>query len=131
MKAFQGKRAIVTGASSGIGEQLAIQLGAAGAHVALVARRAERLEQVAIRCRKYDVRATVVVADLSIPEDCARAIREANEALDGVDLLILNAGIDIKARVDEIKDLEIVNTIMKTNYLGPVHCTVPQHGSPR
>lgn len=83
-----GKRALVTGASSGLGEAIARRLVAEGAKVAITARRAERLEALA-----RELGAHAVVADHEREEDNVRAIEQAVAALGGLDVLVLNAGV--------------------------------------
>jgi len=92
-RSFAGKWALVTGASAGIGEALALDLAASGAHLVLTARRVERLEALAARVRAdYGVESRVVPADLALPE----APRQLYEATEGaglpIDILINNAG---------------------------------------
>lgn len=85
---LNGKRALVTGASSGLGEAIAKRLVAEGAKVAVTARRAERLEALASATGVH-----AIVADHTRTEDNARAVDEAVAALGGLDVLVLNAGI--------------------------------------
>ncbi|MFY9939763.1 MAG: SDR family oxidoreductase [Silvibacterium sp.] len=92
-KAFEGKWALVTGASAGIGEALAIELAAAGANLILTARRAERLETLARRLgSEHKIQTQVIPADLADPG----APQELFDATEGrgtaVDVLINNAG---------------------------------------
>lgn len=92
-KAFEGKWALVTGASAGIGEALAIELAAAGANLILTARRAERLETLARRLgSEHKIQTQVIPADLA---DSA-APQQLFDATEGrgiaVDVLINNAG---------------------------------------
>jgi len=93
MFAYQGRTALVTGASSGIGRAFALELAARGMDVLLVARNQSVLEKLATEIKaRHNVRAEVIVADLSRPE-CAQTI-SAHVAERGlaVDLLINNAG---------------------------------------
>ena len=92
-RAFGGKWALVTGASAGLGEQIALDLAAAGAHVVLTARRAERLQDLAERIRAtYFVQTLVIPADLSLP-DAPQQLYDATEAAGiPIDILINNAG---------------------------------------
>jgi uncharacterized protein len=92
-KAWQGKWALVTGASAGIGEALAVELAEAGVHLVLTARRRDRLEALAERLRSsYSIQTNVIVADLSLPE----APQQLFDATEGsglkVDVLVNNAG---------------------------------------
>lgn len=92
-RAFGGKWALVTGASSGLGEQIALDLAVSGAHLVLTARRADRLEALAERIRsEFSVEARVTPADLALPE-APRQLYEATEG-DGIpiDILVNNAG---------------------------------------
>jgi citronellol/citronellal dehydrogenase len=106
----EGRRAIVTGASRGIGAAVAERLAADGAAVALVARtRADHdhltgsLEQTAERLNRYGRPAGVVVADLTDEWDRARVVTEAVDALGGpVDILVNNAAAAIYGAVGEL-----------------------------
>jgi short-subunit dehydrogenase len=87
-----GLRALVTGASSGIGRALAQRLGARGAHVVLVARRRAELEAAAEEVRAGGGEATVLPCDVGEQAAVEAAAREALAALGGIDLLVSNAG---------------------------------------
>src|ERR1700742_2473927 len=90
---LDGRVAIVTGASSGLGAAFATGLAEAGADVAVCARRVERLEATADRVRALGRRCVAVPADVSRPEDCTRGVEEAVRALGRVDVLVNNAGV--------------------------------------
>lgn len=88
---LSGKVAIVTGANTGIGQGIAVDLAQAGADVALVARRSPD-ETVAL-IEKAGRKAAVIMADLSSTEPCERIVAETKAALGSVDILVNNAGI--------------------------------------
>src|SRR3954447_25787324 len=90
---LDGKGAVVTGASSGLGTAFALGLADAGADVAICARRAERLQSVRADVEATGRRCLAVPADVSKPEDCTRVIEETVAQLGRVDILINNAGI--------------------------------------
>jgi NAD(P)-dependent dehydrogenase (short-subunit alcohol dehydrogenase family) len=123
MSTFSGKRVLITGASSGIGAEMARQLGAEGARVAIAARRVDRLDEVAGEVRARGGEAHVVTADVSKQDDCRAMIEAAVAKLGGLDLLVVNAGISMWALFEDITDLSIFRTIMETNYLSAVYTT--------
>ncbi|RYE73229.1 MAG: SDR family NAD(P)-dependent oxidoreductase, partial [Hyphomicrobiales bacterium] len=88
-----GKTALVTGASSGFGEATALMLAEAGAKVALVARRADRLEAIKAQIEGKGGTAVVIVADLSVEAEAQKAVRDAEAAFGQLDILINNAGV--------------------------------------
>jgi NAD(P)-dependent dehydrogenase (short-subunit alcohol dehydrogenase family) len=90
---LDGRVAIVTGASSGLGIAFARALAEAGADVALGARRIERLEETKQLVEGAGRRAIVVPTDVARPEDCQRLVRQTVEHLGRVDILVNNAGI--------------------------------------
>ena len=95
LEAFRldGKVAIVTGASSGLGVAFARALAEAGADVALGARRADRLEETKAMVEGLGRRAIAVATDVAKPEDCQALARATVEQLGRVDILVNNAGI--------------------------------------
>jgi NAD(P)-dependent dehydrogenase (short-subunit alcohol dehydrogenase family) len=90
---LDGKVAVVTGASSGLGVAFAEGLAEAGADVAICARRADRLQQTRERVEAKGRRCVAVEADVSKPEDCTRVIEQAVGELGAVHVLVNNAGI--------------------------------------
>jgi len=90
---LDGSVALVTGASSGIGEAAAESLAGLGAKVALVARRADRLEALAARITEGGGTASVVEADVTAREAAESAIARTVEELGGLDIVVNNAGV--------------------------------------
>lgn len=120
---FRGNAVILTGASRGIGRELAFQLADQGAWLALAARDEGALEEVAAECRRRGARVVAIPADVGEEAQCAALVARAVEALGRIDTLINNAGISMWARFDELRDLSVVERIMRVNYLGSVYCT--------
>lgn len=115
--------ALVTGASSGIGAATARLLAAGGTTVGLVARRADRLQQVLEDCRQGAPGSRVWVADLSDPDEARRVARQAWEALGGVDVLVNNAATPMRRPVTRLTVADVERT-MRTNFLSPVAMTL-------
>lgn len=93
---FHDKVVLITGASSGIGEELAVQLAQAGAHLALAARRIERLEQVSRRIREVGgLEPLIIASDVTRDEDPPRAVAETLERWGRLDIVIANAGFGV------------------------------------
>jgi NAD(P)-dependent dehydrogenase (short-subunit alcohol dehydrogenase family) len=90
---LEGKVAVVTGASSGLGVAFATGLASAGADIAICARRAERLQETRRTVQESGRRCVAVEADVSRPEDCRRVVEQAVGELGHVDVLINNAGV--------------------------------------
>jgi gluconate 5-dehydrogenase len=93
---LHGRRALVTGGNSGIGEAMAQALGAAGAQVLLVARRAAELEAAAARLRDAGIDAQWIAADLVAVDALRAAAAEAEQRLGGVDILVNAAGVNLR-----------------------------------
>jgi NADP-dependent 3-hydroxy acid dehydrogenase YdfG len=119
---LNGKRALVTGASSGIGEATAKALAAAGASVALGARRKERIDKLAERIEKGGGVVHAFEVDVS-DEGAARGFVEgATAALGGLDILVNNAGVMLLGPV-EGADTEGWRRMVEVNVLGLLYCT--------
>ena len=123
MPGMKDKVVVITGASKGIGAELARQLAAQGARLVLAARNARELESVAEQCRAAGASAITIKADVSVEHDCHAIMAGAALAYGGIDVLVNNAGMTMWARFDEVADLGVFERIMKVNYLGAVYCT--------
>lgn len=116
---FRQQVVLLTGASVGIGRELALQLAAEGATLLLAARDAAKLEEVAGFCRARGAEALVAPADVSDSAACGALVARAVEAFGRLDVLLLNAGQDMGARLDELTDPAVLERLMRVNYLGP------------
>jgi clavulanate-9-aldehyde reducatase len=120
--ALEGRKAVVTGASSGIGEATALALAAEGASVALGARRKDRLDDLVARIAAEDGEAHAFEVDVS-DEDAARAFVEgAADQMGGLDILINNAGVMLLGPI-EGADTEEWRRMVDVNLLGLLYCT--------
>jgi short-subunit dehydrogenase len=121
---FEGLGVVVTGASSGIGAGLAIEMARRGARVALVARRESRLASVATQIRDGGHEAHIIVADVADRESATRAMSEAESLLGGVDVAVFNAGIGAHQTLIE-HDLAHAETLLQVNLFGTLYCAHP------
>lgn len=120
---MMGKRALVTGASSGIGAAIARELATLGVDLVLTARRRDALEAVAATCK--GVKVEIVTADLGKP-DAARTLWDAAMVNGPIDILINNAGFGYFRRFDEVdwaRDAELVQLNM-TSLVALARCFV-------
>src|SRR6202165_5557581 len=114
---------VITGASKGIGAELARQLAAKGAKLVLAARNEKELDAVADECRKAGASVGSVKADVAGERDCRAIVAGAILAVGHLDTLVNNAGVSMWARFEDIEDMSILERIMQVNYMGAVYCT--------
>lgn len=116
------KTVIITGASSGIGEALAYCAVKNHYQVVLAARSLDKLANVEKKCIGMGGKAISVACDVSKKEDCENLIAKTVEHFGGIDILINNAGISMRAMFNDC-DLSVIESIMAINYFGTVYCT--------
>ncbi len=119
--AFDGKIIVITGASSGIGEAMAREYSKWGARVVLGARNEDKLWQIVRAIRAEGGEAIYVVADVTKEEDCQRLVERAVEEFGGIDVLICNAGISMRAAFDDV-EMAVLHRVMEVNFWGTVYC---------
>lgn len=119
---IQGSRAIVTGASSGIGREIARELSRGGAELVVVARREDRLRQLAEQIHNSGGRVEVVAGDLTDPATRGRAVDLAQSSYGGLDILVNNAGIGAMG-LFEHADPQRGRRLMEVNFFALVEMT--------
>src|SRR5262249_17736329 len=117
---FAGKRAVVTGASAGIGRATALRLAAEGARVGLVARRPEPLQDLAADITRAGGEALVLPADCSVEPEIAGAMDGAARTWSGLDIIVSNAGIELLGQDDRVDRLDraVWDKLLTTNLTG-------------
>ena len=116
---LQGKTALITGASEGVGEAVAKLFGKHRMRVGLIARSEEKLKVVAEKIEKKGGHALVLPADLRIREDIERVIAETKQKFGFVDFLINNAGIGFRGFWNDLSLESDLDTV-SVNYTAPV-----------
>jgi NAD(P)-dependent dehydrogenase (short-subunit alcohol dehydrogenase family) len=106
-----GRTALITGGNRGLGEAMAVALADAGASIALVARDAERLQKVQAAITKYGGKAESFTADVSSEPDVIRVAAAVQEKLGTVDILINNAGTNIRKNLVDFSLAEFRSVI--------------------
>jgi short-subunit dehydrogenase len=122
-KKFLENVVVITGASSGIGRQLAIRFAGEGAWLALAARNAVNLEEVSAQCRNLGAKVLAVSTDISDKSQCQNLIERTAEEFGRIDILVNNAGFAVASRFDEFTDLNVFEKIVQVNFFGSVYCT--------
>jgi short-subunit dehydrogenase len=120
---FSGRVIAITGASEGIGAEMARQLSGKGVWLALAARNLEKLEAVAADCRARGAEAFAMRCDVSVEADCREFIEAAARKYSSLDILINNAGVSGHARLEEVSDFSWYEQMMRVNYMGSLYCT--------
>ncbi|CAA9465811.1 MAG: Short-chain dehydrogenase/reductase SDR [uncultured Rubrobacteraceae bacterium] len=118
---LEGKVALVTGASSGIGEAAALELARRGASVAVAARSVEKLEALAGRASASGGRVLVVEADVADRDSVGAMVGRVLAEFGGLDVLVNNAGLGLSGRVSELR-AEDLRYVFEVNTVGPLNC---------
>lgn len=121
MGELQGRRAIVTGASKGIGRVVAERLAGEGVNLALMARSADLLDERVATCRGLGVEAGAFVCDVSDAAEVEEKFGEALEWLGGIDLLVSNAGLGYFGSIEELTVAQF-DEMIGTNLRGVFLC---------
>lgn len=122
MSEFENKVVIITGASSGIGEALAVAFSAAKAKIVLAARSLDKLQALQKQLIKENPNVIYVKTDVAIEQDCKNLIEETVQQFGSVDVLINNAGISMRATFEEL-ELDVIKKLMDVNFWGTVYCS--------
>lgn len=121
-RTISGLRGILTGASSGIGRALAVELAGAGARLVVVARRSEQLERLAAELAQAPGQLECVAGDITQANVRAAALERAQDVFGGLDLLINNAGIGAMGRFVDAAP-ERLRQVMEVNFFAAAELT--------
>jgi short-subunit dehydrogenase len=120
---LRGKVAIVTGASQGLGEHVAVQLASEGARVVLAARNAQRLNDIQSQITAAGGTARAVAVDLTKQQGCAQLIETTVSTFGAIDILVLNAGLATYGRLEELQSFDPIDAAMRVNFFGAAYPT--------
>lgn len=120
MSYFQDKVVVVTGGTDGIGKALVEQLLQAGAKVATCGRDHDKLYRLQSSYPSSPLH--TMVADVSSENDCRRFMETTTKIFGGIDILINNAGVSMRALLKEATS-EVIRKVMDINFFGAVYCT--------
>lgn len=120
MSDFKNKVVVVTGGTEGIGKALVEQFLLAGAQVATCARNQDKLYRLQSEFPSYPLHA--VLADVSVENDCRHFIESTLRTFGGVDVLINNAGVSMRALLKDTT-ADVIKRVMEINFFGAVYCT--------
>jgi short-subunit dehydrogenase len=119
---FRNKVAIITGASSGIGRSIALELASRGVSVMLASRTEEDLVTVQQEIQNFGGIASRYVVDVRDESRCRELVEATYKLFKRIDFLINNAGISMRANFHEV-DMEVLRRVMETNFWGSVYCS--------
>lgn len=117
---FKDKVVVITGGSEGIGKALIDTLIPMGAKIATCGRNQDKLYNLQVQYSNHLLHA--IVADVSRYDDCRHFIESTIQTFGGIDILINNAGISMRALVQDA-DISVLRSVMEVNFFGTVYCT--------
>lgn len=125
---FADKVIVITGASDGIGAELARQLSRDKPKLVLAARRPDALQEVATQCEALGATTLIIPTDVSAEADCRALVAASVEKFGRIDTLVNNAGVSMHAAFGEITDTDVYEKLMRINLMGsvwPTHAALP------
>ena len=117
---FNGKVVAITGGTDGIGKAMIDELVTLGAKIATCGRSHDKIYNLQMQYASVLLHA--VVCDVSLEQDCQKFIESTIETFGGIDILINNAGISMRALVKDL-ELDVIRRLMDVNFFGAVYCT--------
>eukprot|EP00386_Alphamonas_edax_P011419 GDKI01036173.1.p1 GENE.GDKI01036173.1~~GDKI01036173.1.p1 ORF type:complete len:409 (-),score=97.99 GDKI01036173.1:366-1592(-) len=114
---------VVTGASTGIGRELALRYAQRGCKLVIAARNQVQLEEVAAECRRRGSPCLVVPTDVTQEEQCKQLVEAAVKEYGGIDMLVLNAGVGAHFPFTKEANMDVFRALLDINFFGCVHCT--------
>ena len=114
---------VITGASMGIGREIALKLAAQGAWLALASRNTEKLEMVSRECCQRGGKSICIPTDVADQSQCRNLIKATINKYGRIDTLINNAGIGHAASFVGLDDFTIYEQVIRVNFWGSVYCT--------
>ena len=121
-RSLNGARALITGASSGIGRELAVALARRRTRLILLARRTELLEDICRQCAQLGGQARAVAGDVTETAIRGKALNAAHESFGGLDLLINNAGVSAHGAFADSEE-SVLRKVMEVNFFAAVELT--------
>ena len=118
---FKNKIILITGASSGIGRESAIEFAKLGATIVLISRNKGNLEKVANELKKYNVTTLICQCDVSKKDQVQEMSKTVLEEFGSIDILVNNAGFAIYGSVSDLS-IDEIESQMETNYFGMIYC---------
>jgi short-subunit dehydrogenase len=121
-KKFTDKVVVIIGASSGLGEEMAVQVSAYKPNLVLVARRLDRLKEVEEKCKNRGAKSVITItADVSSQADCKRIIDSTIDHYKQIDVLFLNAGIGLTSSLFKMTDPEPLKKVIDVDLFGAIY----------
>lgn len=120
-KYFQDKTIFLTGASSGIGKAIALELGVCGARIGFVARRKQLLDDVAEQIKKSGSDVLALAADVADKAQIKKAADSVKQKFGAVDILIANAGVGGHMKAENFSS-ETFENVFAVNFMGVIYC---------
>ncbi|MFM2225974.1 MAG: hypothetical protein RJA07_2176 [Bacteroidota bacterium] len=118
---FYNKVIVITGASSGIGLATAIAALQHNAKVVLAARKTTALKSILVQHNFDENNFLIIPTDVSIETDCQNLIQQTIQKFNGIDILINNAGISMRAAFSDV-DIKVIQQLMDINFWGTLYC---------
>ena len=119
---FKDQVVLITGATSGIGEACAEIFGKEGAKIAITGRNPEKLKNTEQKLKESGIQGYSILADAAKEEDNRHMAEETIKHFGGIDILINNAGISMRALFEDL-DMDVFRKVMDTNFYGTVYAT--------
>ena len=122
MRDFVDKVVVVTGAAGGLGRALCQRFGQGGARIVALDREASALDALLAGLHQAGIAAIGVVCDVTVEDDCLKAVVEARRSFGAIDLLVNNAGITHRSAFSGT-ETAVIRRVMAVNFFGALHCT--------